>query len=91
MLIVVFRTDEQTKVETIRDILSLDTQRKYDEATTYNDGKWLILAVNTHKVEKGVMRLPALKRRPKKKQQSITNKCSRRPAAKETVICLTET
>lgn len=49
----------------MRDSLSLDTQKKYDEATTYHDGKWLVLSVSTDKVLEDVMRLLAVKRRPK--------------------------
>ncbi len=65
MLLIVFGTDERTKVEAIRASPSLDTQEKYDEATTYNDGKRLLLTVNTDRVVKDVMLL-AVKRQPKK-------------------------
>jgi len=65
VLLIVFGTDERTKVEAIRASPSLDTQEKYDEATTYNDGKRLLLTVNTDRVVKDVMLL-AVKRQPKK-------------------------
>lgn len=64
-LLIVFGAEERTKVEAIRDCLSQDTQKKYDEATTYHDGKWLVLTVNTDKVVEDVRRLLAVKRRPK--------------------------
>ena len=64
-LLIVFGIEERAKVETMRDHLSQHTQKKYDEATTYHDGKWLVLTINNDKVVEDVMRLLAVKRRPK--------------------------
>jgi hypothetical protein len=64
-ILLVFGSEERAKVDAMRDSLSLDTQKKYDEATTYHDGKWLVLSVSTDKVLEDVMRLLAVKRRPK--------------------------
>jgi hypothetical protein len=49
MLLVVFGADERHKVEGIRDQLSAKTLKKYEGATTYHDGKWLLLDVNDDK------------------------------------------
>ena len=37
-------------MKTIRDELSAQTRKDYDEATTYHDGKWLLLTVDGDKV-----------------------------------------
>ena len=62
---IVFGAEERSKVETIRDELSSRTQKEYDKATTYHDGKWLLLIVDTDKVVDDIERLLAVKRRPK--------------------------
>jgi hypothetical protein len=64
-LLIVFGADERAKVEAMRDSLSQHTQKKYDEATTYHDGKWLFLTIDTDKVVEDVMQLLAAKRKPK--------------------------
>jgi len=64
-LLIVFGAEERAKVEAMRDSLSQPTQKKYDEATTYHDGKWLILTVDTNEVVEDVMQLLAVKRKPK--------------------------
>jgi len=40
--------------------------KKYDEATTYHDVKWLLLAIDNDKVIENVMQLLAVKRISKK-------------------------
>ena len=62
---IVFGAEERAKVETIRDKLSSRTQKEYDKATTYHDGKWLLLSVDTGRVVDDVERLLAVKRKPK--------------------------
>ena len=51
-------------MKTIRDELSAQTRKDYDEATTYHDGKWLLLTVDGDKMVDDVERLLAVKRRP---------------------------
>jgi hypothetical protein len=63
-LLIVFGAEEREKVEAIRNSLSKDTQREYDEATTYHDGKWLLLTIDSDRVVKDAIRLLAVKRRP---------------------------
>lgn len=65
-LLIVFGIEERAKVELMKDSLSQHTQKEYDAATTYHDGKWLLLTIDTDKMVDDVMRLLAVKRRPKK-------------------------
>lgn len=64
-LLIVFGADERAKVETMRREVSPQTMKRYDEATTYHDGKWLLLAVDSDKVVGDVERLLAVKRQPR--------------------------
>ncbi|HNZ64372.1 MAG TPA: DUF3788 domain-containing protein [Smithella sp.] len=64
-LLIVFGTEERAKVETIKKDLSRYTRKAYDEATTYHDGKWLLLTINDEKVVEDVKKLLAIKRKPK--------------------------
>jgi len=66
LLLIVFGAIERAKVETIKRELSLRTQKDYDEATTYHDGKWLLLNVDHEDIIADVERLLAVKRRPRK-------------------------
>ena len=66
LLLIVFGADERSKMETLRHELSGRTRKSYDEATTYHDGKWLLLNVDDEDVVIDVERLLAVKRRPKK-------------------------
>ncbi len=64
-ILIVFGAKERAKVETMRDELSARAQEAYDKATTYHDGKWLFLTVDTDTVVQDVGRLLAVKRKPK--------------------------
>ncbi len=64
-LLIVFGAEERMKVEAARNSLSHYVQRAYDEATTYHDGKWVLLTIDSAAVVDDVMRLLAVKRRPK--------------------------
>jgi hypothetical protein len=64
-LLIVFGTEERTRIEAIKNSISRNTQREYDEATTYHDGKWLLLTVDSDKVVEDIMFLLAVKRKPK--------------------------
>lgn len=65
LLLIVFGAEERVRVEAMRDSLTPSTQKEYDLATTYHDGKWLLLTIDTDEVIADVMRLLAVKRRPK--------------------------
>ncbi len=66
VLLIVFGAEERAKVEAIWDSLSKLTQKEYDRATTYHDGKWVLLTINNDKVVEDVRKLLAIKRKPKK-------------------------
>lgn len=69
-LLIVFGTEERAKVEAIRNGLAKKTQKEYDQATTYHDGKWLLLVIDTDRTVKDVMLLLAAKRRPINKKEA---------------------
>lgn len=65
-LLIVFGAEERAKVETIRHELSELSRKAYDDATTYHDGKWLLLTIDADAVVADVERLLFVKRRPRK-------------------------
>jgi hypothetical protein len=64
-LLIVFGAEERAKVEAIRDSLSTPTQKEYDEATTYHDGKWVLLTIDSDGVAEDVTKLLEIKRKPR--------------------------
>ena len=64
-IMIVFGAGERAKVETIRAELSPATQETYDRATTYHDGKWLLLPVLNKTTLRDAQRLLAAKRKPR--------------------------
>lgn len=65
--LIIFGKDERTKFGTIRETLSNEVCRKYDEAETYRDGKWVMFEpVNTAEFD-DYMKLLAVKRKPNRK------------------------
>jgi len=66
-LLIVFGAEERTQAEAILDSLSTRTKKVYDEATTYHDGKWVLLTINSSEVVEDVMKLLEIKRKPKKR------------------------
>ena len=64
-ILIVFGAEERAKVEAIRDELSTRTRQDYEKATTYHDGKWLLLTVDAGDVLADVEKLLAVKRKPK--------------------------
>ncbi|MDO9198490.1 DUF3788 domain-containing protein [Rhodoferax sp.] len=69
-LLIVFGAEDRKKVESLRNGLTKKTQNEYDQATTYHDGKWLLLEIDTDSVVKDVMLLLAAKRRPKNEKKA---------------------
>ena len=65
LILIVFGAEERAKVEAILDELSTRTREDYEKATTYHDGKWLLLTVDAGKVLGDVEKLLAVKRKPK--------------------------
>jgi hypothetical protein len=65
MIQIVFGADERKKVESILHELISHAREDYKKATTYHDGKWLFMTVDSNKVVADVERLLAIKRKPK--------------------------
>lgn len=63
---VIFGKDERTKVEAIRDTLSENVCRTYDEAKTYHDGKWVMFEPTDTSLFDDYMKLLLIKRKPNK-------------------------
>lgn len=64
---VIFGKDERTKVEAIRKALSSAVCKKYDEAETYHDGKWVMFEPTDQSEFDDYMKLLAVKKRPNRK------------------------
>lgn len=64
-LLIVFGAEEREKVESMRCRLSARTRKDYDDATTYHDGKWVRLTVDSPAIVEDVQQLLVLKRKPK--------------------------
>lgn len=62
---IVFGAEERARVETIRNNLSESTQQSNDRATTYHDGKWRFLTVDSDRIVNDLERLLAMKRKRK--------------------------
>ena len=62
---IVFGKDERLKVEEIKKNLSSRTRNAYESATTYHDGKWLLLDVDSKEVIHDIEILLITKRKPK--------------------------
>ncbi|MBO6639937.1 MAG: DUF3788 domain-containing protein [Roseitalea sp.] len=63
---ITFGAKEREKVELLRDRISRPTLEAYDNATTYHDGKWLLLTVDDQTVLDDIRMLLSVKRRPKR-------------------------
>ena len=64
---VILGKDERAKFEAIRDTLSNAVCRKYDEAQTYHDGKWVMFEPTNTADFDDYMKLLAIKRKPNRK------------------------
>ena len=65
LMLIVFGGEQRAKVDAIHAHLSAQVRRAYDEATTYHDGKWLLLAINNKTTLADAETLLAVKRKPK--------------------------
>ena len=64
---IIFGKDERAKFEDIRDSLSDAVCKRYDEATIYRDGKWVMFEpIDTSEFD-DYMKLLAIKRKPNRK------------------------
>ncbi len=64
-LLIIFGAEERAKVEEIRDNLTARIRKAYDDATTYHDGKWVLLTIDSDDVVEDVMSLLSVKRKPR--------------------------
>ena len=60
-----FHLASQKNDKANKDFLSQHIRKAYDRAATYHDGKWLLLTIDSNKVVEDVLRLLAIKRKPK--------------------------
>ena len=64
---IIFGKNEREKLEEIRDTLSDAICRRYDEAKTYRDGKWVMFEPTDTSEFDDYMKLLAVKRKPNRK------------------------
>ena len=64
---IIFGKNEREKLEEIRDTLSDAVCRRYDEAKTYRDGKWVMFEPTDTSEFDDYMKLLAIKRKPNRK------------------------
>ena len=64
---IIFGKNEREKLEEIRDTLSDTVCRRYDEAKTYRDGKWVMFEPTDTSEFDDYMKLLAVKRKPNRK------------------------
>ena len=67
-VLIIFGKDERAKFEASRSQYSETMQSIYDSATTYHDGKWMMVEMDDSSLLGEVMKLLAIKRKPNKKQ-----------------------
>lgn len=65
---VIFGKEERERFEAYRASFSEQVRNLYDEATTYHDGKWMMLYPTDSNLLPDIERLLAIKRKPNKKQ-----------------------
>ena len=64
---IIFGKKERAKVEAMRATLSPAVCKKYDEAETYHDGKWVMFEPKDKSEFDDYMKLLAVKKRPNRK------------------------
>lgn len=64
---IIFGKDERAKVEAVREKLSEEVQKNYDEAKTYHDGKWVMFEPVDTSMFDDFLQLLAIKRKPNRK------------------------
>lgn len=67
-VLIIFGKDEREKFEASRSQYSDEVQSIYDAATTYHDGKWMMVEMDDSSLLDEVMKLLTIKRKPNRKQ-----------------------
>ena len=65
-LSIIFGKDERTKVESIKDELSKEAYKIYDDEDIYHDGKWVMFELEDLSFVEDIKKLLPIKRKPKK-------------------------
>lgn len=68
VLLITYGKAEREKFDLIRDSLSVNLQKIYDETKTLHDGKWLWIPLDDALKTEDVMAMLKIKRRPNRKQ-----------------------
>lgn len=66
-LMIIFGKNERAKVEKIRNELSSDVLKAYDNSQTYHDGKWVMFNITNYSITEDLMRLLSIKKKPNRK------------------------
>ena len=61
---IIFGKDERIKVEEIRNELSSDVIKTYDDAQTFHDGKRVMLNITDYSISEDIKKLLFIKRKP---------------------------
>ena len=61
---IIFAKDERIIVEEIRNELSSDVIKTYDDAQTFHDGKWVMLNITDYSISEDIKKLLFIKRKP---------------------------
>ncbi|MDE6471517.1 MAG: DUF3788 domain-containing protein [Clostridia bacterium] len=64
---IIFGKDERTKVDEIRNELSIAVLDVYDNTQTYHDGKWVMLNLTDYSLLEDIKKLLFIKRKPNRK------------------------
>lgn len=64
---IIFGKDERTKFEDIRGTFSKSVCKRYDEAKTYHDGKWVMFEPTDTAEFDDYIKLLSIKRKPNRK------------------------
>ena len=67
-VLIIFGKEERAKFEAARSQYSDTAQGIYDAATTYHDGKWMMVELDDSSLLDEVMKFLAIKRKPNRKQ-----------------------
>lgn len=68
LILIVLGAKEREETGKILPELCPEIRNKYEQATTYHDGKWLLISLDKNKTFDNVTRLLIIKRNPKKRR-----------------------
>lgn len=65
---IIFGKNEREQFELTREVFSKDIQDIYDKATTYHDGKWIMIEVLDNSLLEDIKKMILIKKKPNKKR-----------------------